>query len=221
MVADAAKQPKQTQLACASEAGKEETGASEIFAFQSLRRENRRVLPVEAPRRAARVGIPPPPSSGDHGDGDDGDGGGWRHAALLRAEPAAGGRGRLRRRRRRGRGRSRFREAAEGAQRGAAPGAAAGDVDRGGGHARGNAAVHLLGDARQMAHRGPRLRNQVPHAPTGERTENRSSSLFHHRVACRLDWIQVKWLGFVSNLALKACVLDLKCEFLCSNCVSR
>jgi hypothetical protein len=35
-----------------------------------------------------------------------------------------------------------------------------------------------------------------------------------------LDWIQVKWLGFVSNLALKACVLDLKCEFLCSNCVS-
>lgn len=155
-----------------------------------------------------------------HGDGGDGDGGGRRHAALLRAEPAAGGRGRLRRRRRR-RGRSRVREAAEGAQRAAAPGAAAGDVDRGGGHARGDAAVHLLGDARQVAHRGPRLRNQVPHAPTGERTENRSSSLFHHHQVFGLPaaWIQVKWLGFVSNLALKACVLDLKCEFLCARIV--
>jgi hypothetical protein len=162
------------------------------------------------PRRAARVGIPPPPYSVDHGDGDDGDCGGRGHAALLRAEPAAGGRGRFSPRR--WRGRSRVWKAAEGA-RAAAAGAAAGDVDRGGGHARGNAAFHLLGDARQVAHRGPRLRNQVPHAPTGE-TENRSSSLFQHRLACRLDPSEMARFG----LPLKACVLDLKCEFLCSNC---
>uniref|UniRef100_A0A0E0IAX6 Uncharacterized protein n=1 Tax=Oryza nivara TaxID=4536 RepID=A0A0E0IAX6_ORYNI len=62
--------------------------------------------------------------------------------------------------RRRGRGRSRLREAAEGAC-GAAPAAAAGDMDRGGGHARGDVAVHVLVDTRQVAHR------QIGHARGG------------------------------------------------------
>ena len=134
---------------------------SETFPFRPLRGKFRRTeRPLAAP---LGLGIPPPPSSGGHGDGGDGDGARRGHGAVLRAEPAAGRRGRLRRRRRRRRGG----EAAEGA-RASAPGAAAGDVDRGGGHARGDAAVHLLGDARQVAHRGPRLRDQIPHAPTGE-----------------------------------------------------
>lgn len=98
-----------------------------------------------------------------HGDGDDGDGGGGGGGAVFRAEPAAGpggwGWG--------GWGWGWRGEAAEGA-RGEAARAAAGDVDRGGGHAGGDAAVHLLGDAREMAHRGPRVRDQVPHAPPGE-----------------------------------------------------
>lgn len=45
-------------------------------------------------------------------------------------------------------------------------------------------------------------------------TENRCSSLFQHRLACRLDPSEMARFG----LPLKACVLDLKCEFLCSNC---